>query len=399
MTNEHQNIIELPATKKEPEEPNPAIPRFMDKERLREIRLNADWRKLFITLGLKQDEKRSTENDWWALSPFTKETVPSFHINDKGWYCHSSGQGGGVIELVQKFYNLDCYRVGKWLLEHGISHLSTGDAQTPCDAIEMPDNRPIALPVESRSEEKKELSKNKPIRQNLIPSLTLQGEHPMFQERGISKETCDYLGGGYLEKSRGNMQGRIIFQVRGIQESANGLKPVILSHIGRATTKEQEETDGKWCHYAGFHKTLELYNLDKVLLDANAIEQIRQTGRVLIVEGCFDVAALVEAKIYNVVASFGAHLAENQLPRIKQIADTLGVKDFLVWYDRDKAGMEGQEKALALLREAGYQAHGFDWEREFESVVRGKVKIPPSLNDVGDFSADKLEWLRAKSVI
>ena len=127
---------------------------------------------------------------------------------------------------------------------------------------------------------------------------------------------------------------------------------MVLTHIGRATTKNQEEEGGKWRHYAGFHKSLELYNFDKLFTDSLAIKQAKKTGHVIIVEGCFDVAKLVEAGIFNVVASFGAGLGVDQIPRVQMITKHLGVDRFLVWYDRDQnlAGAKGQSEALKLLK-------------------------------------------------
>jgi DNA primase len=164
--------------------------------------------------------------------------------------------------------------------------------------------------------------------------------------------------------------------------------------MGRAVSEEQEGKYGKWWTYGGFQKTLELYNINNVLLDDNAINQAKEREVVLIVEGCFDVAKLVEAGIYNVVASFGAYLAEEQIPKVKRLRDRLGVKKFLVWYDRDKAGRTGQEKAVRLLRDSGFEAKGFVWDREFRSAERGAVGIPKGIKDVCDFSVDQIEFLK-----
>src|SRR5207237_5762282 len=110
------------------------------------------------------------------------------------------------------------------------------------------------------------------------------------------------------------------------------------------------DVEGRWHHFAHFKKHLELYNVDKLLLDPRAKEQVRQTGRLIVVEGCFDVAKLVEAGIYNVVATFGAHISDDQARKIKLLAERLGVKETVVWYDKDKAGREGTLKALDLLK-------------------------------------------------
>ena len=192
-----------------------------------------------------------------------------------------------------------------------------------------------------------------------------------------------------------------MFQVRGIQETAAGnFEPVILSHIGRALTPEQQEDDGKWHLYAGFYKTLALYNIDHVLLDKQAREQAEDTGNILVVEGCFDVAKLVEAGIHNVVATFGANFSEQQGEQLEFIRKQTGINHFLFWYDRDKAGAEGQKKALEILENhPSLRTSVFDWTMEFSSDVRPRIPIPASLTDVCEFSVEQLRWLGDEGVI
>lgn len=358
---------------------------FISNKMLSEIRHNADWQALFHALGLEQDPKKSKPDDWWSCSPLSDEKTASFHINANGWHCFSTNQGGGVVELVQavmkaRGQSLNCYEAGGWLLDQGVSSLDGSEASPRLIKPKGGDAQNDLFASEGK--------KNQAIRFNLIPYFSQQGEHHEFVRRGISKATCDYLGCGYLAKGRGAMEGRIVFQVRGVEGAEDGtFKPVILSHIGRATTEEQAQQAGKWYHYPGFIKTLELYNLDKLLLDERAASQAKRSGCVVLVEGCFDVAKLVEAGIYNVVATFGAHLDENQLPRVRLAAEVLGIDRFLVWYDRDKAGIEGQAAALALLKAFGVQGTGFDWGVRLSSL-QSPVK------DACDFSVDQLRGLR-----
>jgi len=362
------------------------MPGFITNKMLSEIRHNADWKKLFEALGLERDPKKSKAEDWWCCSPFSNEAVPSFHMNGRGWHCFSTNRGGGVVELVQAVMSargqrLNCYEAGRWLVDHGVSTLQEGGS--PARAVKEKDlpQTNLLRPAEPK--------KNQVTPHNLVPFLSQQGEHPEFVRRGISKATCDYLGCGYLAKGRGAMEGRIVFQVRGVEQSAGGkLQAVTLSHIGRATTEEQADRAGKWYHYPGFSKTLELYNIDKLLLDDRAAERARQTGLVLVVEGCFDVAKLVEAGITNVVATFGAHLDENQLPRLRLIADTLGINRFMIWYDRDKAGIEGQASALRAVQDYGLEGVGFDW-----GVRVSSVQGLTTAKDACDFSVDQLRQL------
>lgn len=461
---------------------------YLSDADLKEVRDRVDWQQLFLALGLTKDERKSRPDDWWALSPLTSEETASFHVNDKGWFCFSSGQGGGPIELVQAVLHargqtLNCYEAGRWLLENGLSSLPRGGASpanenrgegenpgseqpeapkrrlrrrrsigglrpistnllrealtisekagfalTGLDGSRMPVGQNVQDALEATAQKRRvgrprtealvtgvvvlETLKtgqrvtslvtglettNPPIRQNLLSQLTLQGEHPEFVRRGISAATCQYLGCGYLERANGPMKRRIVFQVRGVKEAPDGsLKPVVLSHVGRATSEEQEHEDGKWHHYLGFNSSREIFNVDKVLLDPEAAEQARQSGQVLLVEGAFDVAKLIEAGIKNVVATFGCHVSDVQAGRLQRLTEKLGIGKVLVFYDRDDAGRTGQAAALDLLRMIGLEATGFDWEQTFASARRPVIRIPETVKDPGEFSPEQLWWLRAQ---
>lgn len=371
--------------------------RFLNKHELEEIRRNTDLEALVSALGIQKDLKKSKPHNIWAISPFSKnEKTPSFHINKVNgrWFCFSTNQGGSVLELVMEVLlkdrglTLNSYQAANWLLENGISSLSGNPQTFSQPKVESPQN--------PSSEEKKNVG----TKFDLVPFLSQQGTHPEFVRRGISKETCQYLGCGFLEKGSPSMQGRLVFQVRGLEQASDGtLKPLILSHIGRAITPEQETSFGRWCHYAGFRKTQELYNLDKVLLDEKAITQAKESKRVLIVEGCFDVAKLTEAKVFNVVATFGAHLDKKQIPHLKLISERLGIQEFFVWFDRDKAGIEGQIAALDMLKQSGLEGKGFPWNVRLTSLAAQKsVSIPPVIKDPCDFSVEQLRWLNSYKI-
>ena len=374
---------------------------FLDNERLRDVRQNTDWRKLFTALQIRKDQRKSREHDWWGWSPLNPdEGNASFHMNDRGWYCHSTGRGGGPIELLQALHQgMTCYDAGRWLLDHRVSFLvaETRSAITTTEGA-APTTVPTKMPsVQSRPTE------NRPIRQDLRSRL--DPTHPTFTERGIPVEVLQDLGVGFWQRQQARkdgkpdpLNGRLVFQVRRLHEDDEGLKPVILTHTGRALTAEQEERDGKWWTFPGFVKSLELYNVDLAILDDEAIRQANETEHVIIVEGCFDVAKLWAAGIKNVVATFGARLYAEQLPRLELLSELLGVDRFLIWYDRDQDGSvphgRGAIEALNLIRQNGYAADVFDWNQSFSSPRRGTVPIPSSIQDPCEFSMEQLRWLR-----
>ena len=372
-----------------------SLPRRITAEHLTSIRQNTDWRRLFEVLRVDKDTKKSRENDWWGKSPFKPdERTASFHINDRGWYCHATSQGGGALELVQRLHGVHCYEAGRWLVDQGVSEV-VADVRREVEAST----------TKSSSNEEEETAENCPIRQDLCSQLNT--EHAAFTAREIPPQVLEDLGAGYLERPpRKNgrpdpINRRLVFQIRGLQEDESGyMRPVILGHTGRATTAEQEQRDGKWWTYAGFKKSLELYAIDVAIFEDEARRQKGDTDHLIIVEGCFDVAKLRAAGIHNAVATFGAHLSQQQLSRLDLIAELTGVDRFFVWYDRDQDGATphglGAVKAAELITRRGYEVAMFDWNQSFSSPQRPAIAIPAEITDPAEFSVEQLRWLRCE---
>ena len=177
----------------------------------------------------------------------------------------------------------------------------------------------------------------------------------------------------------------------------SGLKPIILTHVGRALTQQQEKADGKYWSFP-FFKRLEIYNQDKLLLDAPARQQVERFGLVL-VEGFFDVATLVESGCLNVGALMGSDITEEQISRVKFISSRVLIPKITVFLDRDEAGIAGAEKAVALLRTNEFSVEAFDWNQSFAQSYADLVKIPATIMDPGDMSVKQLQWLRRQGRI
>ena len=363
---------------------------------LREIRDNCDWRNVWQFLGVQKDETRSKVNDWWGKSPLVKENTASFHFNDQGWYCFSSQKGGGVIELVQAISStkgeaLNCYQAGEWLVANGLSHFShagrrQGELKTPVaktpSSLERSEKKDQ---IASRALEAKLLI-NKPVKLSLVPFYATDFYHPHLAARGITKKTYEYLRAGFLPKeSASGMAGRLVFQIRSMIEGADGvLRSVIVSHMGRAIGKQAEQQGGKWRFYGNFHKSLELYHLDRLVCtdqdETRAQAQLCKTQTVILCEGCFDVAALVEAGFYTAIASFGAHLSNAQIDKLALLRLFAPDLRVLIWYDRDQAGQAGAKQAGLQLQQAGFEVSIFDWAR-----VKNHM-----LEDISEFSSPEI---------
>ena len=91
-----------------------------------------------------------------------------------------------------------------------------------------------------------------------------------------------------------------------------------------------------------FHKGTLLYGLFQARREA------REQGRVVLVEGYFDVLAVVAAGLPATVASMGTALTAEQAHLLSRYAE-----EVVVGYDGDRAGEEAYRRALPLLLAPG----------------------------------------------
>jgi transposase len=355
-------------------------PSMISKQDLPQVWQNADWLKVMAVFGLKPMKHKKEEI--WIQSPFTGEENASLHMHlgQNVYKDFSSGKGGGILNFCQDLLGrqgrvMNCYQVAEWMVENGISILDK--------------------PIEQKPSQKRN-GANRSVEVDLQPFL--QSMHPGFDERGISKKACQYLGCGYLpERVTGKnspLNGRLVFQVRGVGQD---LKPVILSHIGRALTDQQSASHGRYWGFP-FSKKLEIYNQDKLLLDPLAKEQVARYGLTL-VEGFFDVAALVSAGCMNAGALMGAHISVEQIYQLQFLTSHMNINKINLFLDRDETGRKGTQRAASLLRQNGFTVKVFDWNQKFERPGCPSVGIKPSIKDPADMSVAQLKYLRKHEVI
>jgi len=360
----------------------PAESRFPKPQQLREVWQQADWRKVIEVFQLNVDpQRRSRDDEIWLRSPFTQEQRASLHVSLSAnvYKDFSSGKGGGIIQFCREMLHqhgreMSMFEVAEWMVVQGIC---TGVPQIPPAA----DTKPISRRTDTTSA-------NRAIEIDLRPYL--RSDHPEWTRRGISAATCRYLGCGFLP-SRANgqpgspLQSRLVFQIRGVQENGQDLRPIVLSHTGRALQPEQENSNGKYWSYP-FRKGLEIYNQDRLLLDPEAGRQMNTFGLVL-VEGYFDVAKLVEAGCRNVGALMGTHISAEQIERLEWIRSRIAFPRIVLFLDRDEAGRRGTCRALELLLQRSFDVRVFDWDRR---------SMPDSVKDPADMSVEQLQLLRGQ---
>jgi transposase len=358
---------------------------IISKEDLPQVWQNADWLKVMTAFGL-EPQKHIKNDEVWIKSPFNGEENASLHVHlgQNVYKDFSSGKGGGILNFCQDLLGqqgqvMNCYQVASWMVEKGISVLNKA---TSIDR----------KPVQKQTTPKE----NRDVEVDLRPFL--KSGHAGFEKRGISRKACQYLGCGYLPErvngSKSPLNGRLVFQVRGVSQD---LKSEILSHVGRALTDRQSASDGKYWAFP-FSKGLEIYNQDKLLLDPLAREQVERFGLVL-VEGFFDVAALVSAGCFNAGALMGSHITIEQVYRLKFLASHMAIGVINLFLDRDEAGQKGSQRAVSLLKQNGFAVKEFDWDQKFEQPGCPSVGIKPVIKDPADMSGAQIEYLRKHGAI
>ncbi len=309
------------------------------------------------------------------------------------WYDFSIGEGGGPIELVQRLEGGNCYEAGRLILERGWAHASANPGRSVTTAR---DSVRCGVTKAVTTETDPEHPVNEPIRQDLMK----MGEyHPAIEARGISEQTCELLGIGYLPQGRSPLKGRIVFQVadaRVTPKTGDERTRVILSHLGRAVG---DDVEPKYLFYQGFHKSAELYGQELIWLHEDAGQQISETGSILLTEGPFDVAKAVEAGLRNVVGSFGASLSAAQARSLRAMADAHDAQNVRIAFDRDDAGRKGALKAAQALAQVGLEVQIFDWDAPIGRNRQGDVFIPQNTGDLADFSTRQLNWLRQRRLL
>src|SRR5699024_10380249 len=81
-------------------------------------------------------------------SPFRKETVPSFFVNDnKGvWYDHGEGKGGTIVDLAMRLQGLDISGIIRYFNQQGESKQPAPYALKECSTSDIEDGKkPVIL--------------------------------------------------------------------------------------------------------------------------------------------------------------------------------------------------------------------------------------------------------------
>lgn len=299
-----------------------------------------------------------------GLCPFHSEKSPSFSVNPASQYFHCFGcqEGGDAFTFLMKQENMDFVEALR----------------------ELSQRAGIALPERRSSHPRTEpgLSRERYFHlyklaaswyhQNLQEASEAQETRDYLDQRGISRESWKTFQVGYapegwnglshwMERQSVNIEElvRAGLLIRKEKEGAQGFStydrfrnrvmfPIadtrgqILGFGGRVL---QDEASPKYLNSPEtdlFFKGRSLYGLDKARQPAST------EGRFYLVEGYFDVIALHEQGITNVVAPLGTALTADHVQILHRFAQSV-----MLVFDGDTAGVNAALRTLDLFVNTG----------------------------------------------
>ncbi len=241
----------------------------------------------------------------------------TFHVDliKNAYNCFTHCPGGNIIDFVAEMESCEFREAAQKLHERFLVDTSVPGVYEPTAEMEI--------------KTKEVQKKNKLLKFEL---KGLKPYHPfLLKEKKLTKETINHFGLGFC--SKGLLAGWLAIPVH------NELNKIV-AYIGRAIDSTQAETDGKYKIPPSFLKSLEVFNLNRVVEEH---ERIDKYG-LIIVESFFSVFWLYQLELKNVVALMGWSISDQQIEKLVKVSNKL-----TVFLDGDKTGREATEKIVERL--------------------------------------------------
>lgn len=283
-----------------------------------------------------------------GLCPFHKEKTPSFSV-DPGqglYYCFGCGAGGDALGFHMRVTGDDFPTTLEAMARrYGIAIPARGEVSK----VDRDRDEALLAALEffreqlGRSTEATRYLERRRIDPQWIETYGLgfapdawQAMHDALGRRFDNELLLEAGLLGRAESGRwyDRFRHRLMFPIR----STTGR----LVGFGGRTLGDDRAKYINTAETQAFQKGQILYGLDI------ARPAIREAGKVLLVEGYFDVLGAVHSGVEWTVAGMGTALTQQQAKLLGRYAD-----EVILGYDGDRAGMEAARKAMRLLLPAG----------------------------------------------
>jgi DNA primase len=324
---------------------------YIPEEKLSEIRNSAN----ITDIISERVVLKNTGKDHVGLCPFHSEKTPSFTVSPvkQIFHCFGCGAGGDVFSFLMKY--------------DGIGFSEAVQSLARRYGINLPERNMSASQKKVASQRQQLFDLNKQVMSFFTGQLTdrSSGEiaRAYLEKRGFNQEIITQFGLGFVPDGWDNLVGfyrklnisqtlainsglivprqnkgyydrfrnRVIFPIFDVTNQ-------IIGFGGRVLDDSKPK-------YLNSPET-PVYSKSRSLYGAHAAKnKSRETDRVYIVEGYFDLLALHQHGITNTVATLGTSLTAEHISTLRR---GYAKKAFLV-FDSDEAGLKAARRSISLF--------------------------------------------------
>ena len=289
-----------------------------------------------------------------GLCPFHGEKSPSFFVDERlqRYKCFGCGESGDAYTFLEKYEGMTFSESLQHLADKANITLeaykkSSDDAlrEELLEVLNLAKEYYHYLLTEYvTGKDAREYLKNRKVHNESIKLFQLGYSLPQWdglikflhKKKKYSLELLEQAGlvlegknGRYYDRFR----GRVMFPLRDTRGRVVGFSGRIL------------DGDAKDAKYINSPETL-LYHKSNMLFGFSELFQhIRKAGKVIVVEGEFDVVTSQQAHVNNIVAIKGSALTEKHAKLLARVADTV-----ILALDSDEAGVAATKKSIEVLK-------------------------------------------------
>lgn len=302
-----------------------------------------------------------------GLCPFHGEKTPSFVVSPEKqiFHCFGCHKGGDIFTFIQEIEGVEFAEALQVLADkagiklENIAKLNKGASKSEKDeyfkAHELACEQ-FEKQLHKSKEGKKVLEylykrgvNDETIKEFRIGFAPDDYEflHPFLLKKGISKKVL--LKSGFVsaknladDRVYDKFRSRLMFPIFDYMGRICGFG-------GRALKKDQMPK------YLNSPENI-IYNKSKILYGlSHSKEAVKEKGKMVLVEGYFDVILPYQEGVKNLVATSGTALTSDQVRLIKRFCS-----DVIMCFDNDKAGFEASKRAYSLAHAEGINARMVD---------------------------------------
>jgi DNA primase len=337
-----------------------------------------------------------------GLCPFHKEKTPSFTVraDPPVFHCFGCGAGGDVVEFVK--------------LKEGLSFKDAIESLARRFGVPIPDSREESPEDRLRAEIEPVLEAAARQYEQFLWADAGRRAREYLLGRKFSNKTLEFIRAGaardawedlvralkvQFREELIEMAGLAIRGQRGLYDRfRNRAIFPILSERGRVVAFGARALDPadepKYLNSPegpAYQKSRTLYGLSW------AKEEIRKTGRAIVMEGYLDVARAIEAGLLSAVAPCGTALTAPQAKLLKRLAPRA-----VLCFDGDEAGVKATRRSIEIFLdekmdvrvvalETGHDPDTFIRERGRESFLARIEAAEPAIEWLAKLAARENE--------